>query len=181
MGPNAQGSPIGPLGVALIALLAVAAGLLLQPAHFGHRQSTYETANTAASQDMLRNLGATLDTKTSIIARWLFPPPGARSSIGAPDKHDQGAVPVIKLKWCKRICTKTKFPTVVDPKCAVCLTFSSLPTWAHGTPSRWGKPNPPLARLPVYESGFTSLAAIPMLYPRRWASADLRQVGGAVA
>jgi hypothetical protein len=164
------------LAVILVGALAVAAGLWLQPAHLGRRQVSYETASTAASQDMLENLGAALDTKLNIIARWLFPPPGARFAIGAPDKHDKGAVPVIRLKWCKHICVKTKFPTVVDPKCAVCLTFSSLPTWAHGTPSRWGKPNPPLARLPVYESGFTSLAAIPMLYPRRWATADLRQV-----
>lgn len=58
-------------------------------------------------------------------------------------------------------------------RCVACLTLLSLPTWAQGEGS---KPNPPLARLPVYESGFTSLAAIPLLYPRRWATADLLQV-----
>lgn len=58
-------------------------------------------------------------------------------------------------------------------RCVACLTLLSLPTWAHGEGS---KANPPLARLPVYESGFTSLAAIPLLYPRRWATADLLQV-----
>lgn len=62
-------------------------------------------------------------------------------------------------------------------RCVACLTLTALPTWAHG---EGGKPNPPLARLPLYESGMTSVAAIPLLYPRRWATADLLQVGAEV-
>lgn len=157
----------------LLALLVAVVAIMWQgfPMLFGPSGPNYSTASTADNQDLLKHLGKVQDGDP--ITKWLARPPGARYAIGKPDK-EEGAVPIIKLGWlCSAICTKTKFPVVVDNKCAACLTLFSLPTWSH---DENGKPNPPLARLPVYESGMPALAAIPLLYPRRWASADLLQV-----
>jgi len=165
----------------LVAILAVLAGIYWQlETHFAHpTQPSYETAGTATNQLMLKNLGKALDSQFDFLpkalaglASWLTRPPGARFSFDKPDKTD-GSTPTIKmLKVCKLVCKVTDFPVVVNPKCVACLTLTALPTWAHG---EGGKPNPPLARLPLYESGMTSVAAIPLLYPRRWATADLLQ------
>jgi hypothetical protein len=159
---------------AILALLvAIAAALWRLPIHFAPDSQSYSSASTAANAGMLRHLGRARESQFNILTNWLARPPGARFEIKAADKKDPGAVPVIKLSWCKWLCKATKFPVVVDNKCAACLTLLSLATWSHGEND---KPNPPLARLPVYESGMTALAAIPLLYPRRWATADLLQV-----
>lgn len=157
---------------ALVLMVAVGVGLL--PDLFGTSSHGYSTS-TASNQRLLRQLSKAQCSGLQGLLSWLVPPPGGRYKISIPSSRDEGATPVIKLNWaCQWICMSTKFPKVVDSKCVACLTLFSLPTWAHGTD---GKPNPPLARLPVYEGGFTALAAIPLLYPRRWATADLLRVG----
>lgn len=90
-------------------------------------QASHETASSSTNQFMLNNLGAALDARFDFLgfsppkvlaslAGWLLRPPGARFDIDKPDKADAGAVPVIKLKLCKIICSKTNFPVVVNPK-----------------------------------------------------------------
>jgi len=163
----------------LVGLVAVLAGLWQVPVHFGNPSaSSYGGASTASNQGLLRHMGNAQDAQFNFITNWLARPPGARFHIGKPSAKDVGAVPVIKLKVCKFPCTRTKFPEVVSSKCASCLALLSLPTWSHGGGD--DKPDPPLARLPVYESGFTALASIPLLYPRRWLSADFLHVGAGV-
>lgn len=184
----ALGLPVGPGWVLLAVAVAMAAALWRLPVDFANPEyQSYSDASTAAGQGLVKHLGIAQDAQYNFITGWLARPPGAQYHIAMPSKKAVGEVPVIKLKpICKAICTKSKFPTVVSSGCAACLVLLSVPSWAHDVGGQkvpgikshkigW-QGNPPLARLPVYESGFKALASIPLLYPRRWATADLLQV-----
>jgi len=164
--------PISPLGIFLAVAVAVVAILTQVPPNY-FDESAFDSysaqgASLAGNQKLIEHLDAAHDKHFNLLTSWLARPPGARFDIKPAGKED-GALPTIKLGWCELVCKATDFPVVVASPCAACLVLLSLPAWSH---NKEDKRNPQLARLPVYESGFTSLPAIPLLYPRRWATLD---------